>query len=108
MVQLNFFRKGVSALEAVEPQVKAVAELQHIDYHFTELDYDLDDDDDDDNGDMYPDGRDDISNDGSELSFDCGQRKRASNATAQFPRKSLEVRYLIGTTLSRLESVLYC
>ncbi|KAJ4778896.1 hydroxyproline-rich glycoprotein family protein [Rhynchospora pubera] len=86
--QLNFFRKGVRSLETVEPQVRAVAESQHIDYHFTELDDDLDDDDDD--GDMYPDGRDDISNDGSELSFDYGQGKRASNATAQFPRKSLD------------------
>jgi hypothetical protein len=101
-MQLNFFRKGVRSLEAVEPQVKAVADLQHIDYHFTELDDDLDDDD----GDVYPDGDDNISNDCSELSFDYGQGKRASNATAQFPRKSLEVRYLIGTKQISVGTVL--
>lgn len=76
-------------MEAVEPQVRAAAESQHIDYHFTELDDDFDDDDDEDE-DVYPDG-DNVSNDFSELSFDYGQGKRASNATAQFPRKSLEV-----------------
>jgi hypothetical protein len=104
MMQLNFFRKGVRSLEPVEPQVKAVADSQHIDYHFTELDDDLDDDDD---SDVYPDGDDNVSNDCSELSFDYGHGKRASNATVQFPRKSLEVRYLIVTIISRLELVLY-
>ncbi|KAJ8771916.1 hypothetical protein K2173_027093 [Erythroxylum novogranatense] len=35
--QLNFFRKGLRSLEAVEPQVKLVTEQQHIDYQFSGL-----------------------------------------------------------------------
>ncbi|KAJ0969243.1 hypothetical protein J5N97_022120 [Dioscorea zingiberensis] len=48
--QLSFFKKGVRSLEIVEPQVKAVAEQQHIDYHFTELEDNTDDDYDYDDG----------------------------------------------------------
>ncbi|KAL3829448.1 hypothetical protein ACJIZ3_018250 [Penstemon smallii] len=35
--QLNFFRKGLQSLEAVEPHIKNVAEKQHIDYALSEL-----------------------------------------------------------------------
>ncbi|KAE8705068.1 Shikimate kinase, putative isoform 1 [Hibiscus syriacus] len=33
-VQLNFFKKGLKSLEAVEPHVRQVTEQQHIDYQF--------------------------------------------------------------------------
>lgn len=60
--QLSFFRKGLKHLEALEPFVKAVADKQHIDYHFSGLDDDNDIDD-------YSSYQDNHS-DGSELSFD--------------------------------------
>jgi hypothetical protein len=60
--QLSFFRKGLKHLESLEPCVKAVAEKQHIDYHFSGLD-------DDSNIDDYSSYQDNHS-DGSELSFD--------------------------------------
>nr|ACG46954.1 hypothetical protein [Zea mays] len=59
--QLSFFRKGLKHLEALEPCVKAVAEKQHIDYHFSGLDNNSDIDD-------YSSYQDNHS-DGSELSF---------------------------------------
>ncbi|KAG9446283.1 hypothetical protein H6P81_012411 [Aristolochia fimbriata] len=63
--QLNFFKKGLKSLEAVEPHVKLVAEEQHIDYQFSGLE-----DDEPDYGD-YDEGDD--ANDDGELSFDYGQ-----------------------------------
>ncbi|XP_042014871.1 uncharacterized protein At2g33490-like isoform X1 [Salvia splendens] len=36
--QLNFFRKGLQSLEAVEPYIKKVSEKQHIDYELSETD----------------------------------------------------------------------
>ncbi|WOL12872.1 hypothetical protein Cni_G21640 [Canna indica] len=67
--QLSFFRRGLKTLEMVESHIKAVADLHHIDYKFTELDDNgsgSDDDDDDDVGSYYvDDGSDDM-----ELSFD--------------------------------------
>ncbi|KAM0947110.1 hypothetical protein DsansV1_C08g0082671 [Dioscorea sansibarensis] len=56
--QLSFFRKGVKSLETVEPHVQVVAEQQHIEIHFSELEDDTDDDDDDDDDDCvyYEDG----------------------------------------------------
>ncbi|TVU14761.1 hypothetical protein EJB05_38254 [Eragrostis curvula] len=60
--QLSFFRRGLKYLEALEPYVKAVAEKQRIDYHFSGLDDDSDIDD-------YSSFHDNHS-DGSELSFD--------------------------------------
>lgn len=41
-MQLNFFRKGLKSLEAVEPHVRLVTEQQHIEYEFSGLE---DDDD---------------------------------------------------------------
>ncbi|CAJ2672370.1 uncharacterized protein At2g33490-like isoform X2 [Trifolium pratense] len=38
--QLNFFRKGLKSLEAVEPHVRMVAGVQHIDYQFSSLEDD--------------------------------------------------------------------
>ncbi|XP_068667124.1 uncharacterized protein At2g33490-like isoform X1 [Aristolochia californica] len=65
VAQLNFFRKGLKSLEAVEPHVKLVTEQQHIDYQFSGLE-----DDEPDDGD-YEEGDD--ANDDGELSFDYGQ-----------------------------------
>jgi len=66
--QISFFRRGLKHLEALEPYVKAVAEKQHIDYHFNGLDDDSDFDD-------YSSYQDNHS-DGSELSFDYGINDR--------------------------------
>ncbi|PKI60305.1 uncharacterized protein At2g33490-like [Punica granatum] len=43
MAQLNFFRKGLRSLEAVDSHVKRVAELQHIDYHVNVLEDEVED-----------------------------------------------------------------
>jgi len=61
--QLSFFRRGLKCLEALEPQVKAIAEKQHIDYQFSGLEDDVSD-----NG-GYSSDQDDRSDDG-DLSFD--------------------------------------
>ncbi|XP_020977583.1 uncharacterized protein LOC107635182 isoform X1 [Arachis ipaensis] len=39
--QLCFFEKAVKSLETVEPHVKSVTELQHIDYRFNGLEEEL-------------------------------------------------------------------
>jgi hypothetical protein len=70
---LSFFRRGLKYLEALEPHVKAVAEKQHIDYHFSGLDDDTDNDD-------YSSYHDNHS-DGSELSFDYGVNFPASRSS---------------------------
>lgn len=41
--QLNFFRKGLRSLEAVEPHIRLIAEKHHIDFGLTELDEGEDD-----------------------------------------------------------------
>ncbi|CAM0904868.1 unnamed protein product [Alopecurus aequalis] len=79
--QLSFFRRGVKYLEALEPHVKAVAEKQHIDYHFSGLDDDTDNDD-------YSSYHDNHS-DGSELSFDYGL-DQSSMASPSKPQKEHE------------------
>jgi len=61
--QLSFFRRGLKCLEALEPQVKAIAEKQHIDYQFSGLEDDVSD-----NGD-YSSDQDGCSDNG-DLSFD--------------------------------------
>lgn len=66
--QLSFFRKGVKALEAVDPLIRIVAEKHRIDCQLTEFD--------DVNG-----GEDGGMNsferiDDGELSFDYGQKKQ--------------------------------
>ncbi|XP_020088509.1 uncharacterized protein At2g33490-like [Ananas comosus] len=69
--QLSFFRKGVKSLEVVEPHVKAVAEQQHIDYHFSGLEDENSGDDEEGSEDDDNDSHDG-SHDG-ELSFDYGR-----------------------------------
>ncbi|PIN23764.1 hypothetical protein CDL12_03510 [Handroanthus impetiginosus] len=74
--QMYFFKKAVRSLEAIEPHVRLLAEQQHIDYQFSELEddgHEIDEDDDDES-----DGDDD-TDDGSgthdvgELSFNYRQ-----------------------------------
>ncbi|KAL1547404.1 hypothetical protein AAHA92_23888 [Salvia divinorum] len=67
--QLNFFRKGLQSLEAVEPYIKNVAEKQHIDYELSELNDG--EKDDGDNGSE--------SNDYGELSFDYRPNEQELN-----------------------------
>lgn len=80
--QLNFFRKGLKSLEAVEPHVRMVAERQHIDYQFSGLE--------DDGGE---DGNDDDGNDfevieGGELSFDYRSNKQGPYIMSTSPNSA--------------------
>ncbi|XP_002512882.2 uncharacterized protein At2g33490 [Ricinus communis] len=81
--QLNFFRKGLKSLEAVDDHVKIVAEQQHIDYQFSGLEDDgrEDGEDDDDIGD---------ANEGRELSFDYRENKQGHDVISA-SRNSMEV-----------------
>ncbi|VAH31883.1 unnamed protein product [Triticum turgidum subsp. durum] len=79
--QLSFFRKGLKYLEALEPHVKAVAEKQHIDYHFSGLDDDTDNDD-------YSSYQDNHS-EGSELSFDYGINFPASRSSMDLDQSNM-------------------
>ncbi|KAI6700875.1 hypothetical protein NL676_015199 [Syzygium grande] len=81
--QLNFFRKGLKCLEAVEPRVKTVTEEQHIDYQFSGLEDDGEDGE-DDGADVY-DARED-----GESSFDYRQDSRGLNVVSQ-SKNSMEV-----------------
>ncbi|KAI4387898.1 hypothetical protein MLD38_000286 [Melastoma candidum] len=68
--QLNFFRKGLKVLEAIEPHVGMITEHHHIDYHLDNLE----DEGDDGGEDAYG-----YNNDG-ELSFDYRQDIQRQNA----------------------------
>ncbi|XP_056169753.1 uncharacterized protein At2g33490 isoform X2 [Syzygium oleosum] len=81
--QLNFFRKGLKCLEAVEPHVRMVTEEQHIDYQFSGLEDDGEDGE-DDGADIY-----DAKQDG-ESSFDYRQDSRGRNVVSQ-SKNSMEV-----------------
>lgn len=83
IMQLNFFRKGVKSLEAVEPHVRMVTEEQHIDYQFSGLEDDGEDGE-DDGADVY-----EAKLDG-ELSFDYRQDTRGLNVVSQL-KNSMEV-----------------
>nr|GMC52773.1 uncharacterized protein At2g33490-like [Ipomoea batatas] len=77
--QLNLFRKGLKTLEAVDPQIRMVADKQHIDFQISEID------DTDDDGSKRYDG-----NDEGELSFDYRTNKQElSNAYSL--RNSMEL-----------------
>ncbi|CAJ1789674.1 unnamed protein product [Sphenostylis stenocarpa] len=80
--QLNFFRKGLKSLEAVEPHVRMVAERQHIDYQFSGLEDDVGED-----------GNNDDSNDfdvveGGELSFDYRSNKQGPYIVSTSPNSA--------------------
>ncbi|XP_065852380.1 uncharacterized protein At2g33490 [Euphorbia lathyris] len=93
--QLCFFKKALKSLEDIEPHVKLVTEQQHIDYHFSELEYgdgdysddeeeEDDDDDDDDDDEDFSDALDD-----GELSFDYKQNDRDQDVATS--RNSMEL-----------------
>ncbi|KAH7577154.1 hypothetical protein JRO89_XS01G0213600 [Xanthoceras sorbifolium] len=81
--QLNFFRKGVKSLEAVDAHVRLVAEQQHIDYQFCghENDDGEDGEDDDENS-------SDTNADG-ELSFNNRQNQQGLDVVST-SRNSME------------------
>ncbi|XP_015893971.3 uncharacterized protein At2g33490-like isoform X1 [Ziziphus jujuba] len=68
--QLNFFRKGLKSLEAVDPHVRLITEQQHIEYQFSGLE--------DDDGEDREYGNDD--NAYRELSFDYRTNKHGFDA----------------------------
>eukprot|EP00262_Sarcandra_glabra_P007513 TRINITY_DN2037_c0_g1_i1.p1 TRINITY_DN2037_c0_g1~~TRINITY_DN2037_c0_g1_i1.p1 ORF type:complete len:653 (+),score=118.03 TRINITY_DN2037_c0_g1_i1:324-2282(+) len=81
--QLNFFKKGLKSLEAVEAHIKLVAEQHHIEYQFSGLeDDDAEDGCDDDDG--YN------TNDVGELSFDYGQNDQGPEVVST-SRNSMEL-----------------
>ncbi|KAG9141932.1 hypothetical protein Leryth_009292 [Lithospermum erythrorhizon] len=69
--QLNFFRRALESLEAVEPQISAFAEKQHIDYQLSglgEVEFE------------YEEASSYESYEGGELSFDYRPNKHESDA----------------------------
>ncbi|KAG6659021.1 hypothetical protein CIPAW_03G004200 [Carya illinoinensis] len=80
--QLNFFRRGLKSLEAVEPHVRWVTEQQHIDYQFSGLE----DDDVEDGEDGEDDGENSYS--AGELSFDYRRNRQGLDGVS---RSSIEV-----------------
>ncbi|KAL6960380.1 hypothetical protein U1Q18_038145 [Sarracenia purpurea var. burkii] len=76
--QLNFFRKGLKSLEAIEPHIRVVTEKQHIDYQASGFD---DGDDGEDSLEMNDDG---------ELSFDYRLNKQGLDAVSA-SRNSMEL-----------------
>ena len=79
---MNFFRKGLKSLEAVEPHVRFVTEQHHIEYQFSGLEDN--DGEDGDNGNE--------ANEYGELSFDYRRNKQGLDFV-QTSRHSMEVRY---------------
>uniref|UniRef100_A0A2N9HP41 BAR domain-containing protein n=1 Tax=Fagus sylvatica TaxID=28930 RepID=A0A2N9HP41_FAGSY len=84
--QLNFFRRGLKSLEAVEPLVRRVSEQHHIDFQFSGLEEDYGDD-----------GENSYNpNDDGELSFDKRSNKLdggsmdVDEAGHSFPQPSTE------------------
>ncbi|KAG8656012.1 hypothetical protein MANES_04G090300v8 [Manihot esculenta] len=81
--QLNFFRKGLKSLEAVDQHLKLVADQQHIDYQFCGLEDDSKEygEGDENNGDP---------NGGRELSFDYRANKQGHDVVSA-SRNSMEL-----------------
>ncbi|XP_039066718.1 uncharacterized protein At2g33490-like isoform X2 [Hibiscus syriacus] len=77
--QLNFFRKGLKTLEAIEPHLRQVTEQQHIDYQFCGLE------DDEEEGVIAYD-----PNKEGELSFDYRENEKGVCVTSA-SRNSMEV-----------------
>ncbi|KAK4765272.1 hypothetical protein SAY86_026362 [Trapa natans] len=86
MAQLNFFRKGLKSLEAVDSHVKRVAAEQHIDCQFSETADDVEDGE-DDSEDGY------INKYDGEVSFD--HRKSTMDMDLSTSGNSMEVDDLI-------------
>ncbi|KAL9229405.1 hypothetical protein vseg_004873 [Gypsophila vaccaria] len=80
--QLNFFKRGLKSLEAIDSHVKLIAENQHIDCQLSGLD-DNDEGDDEGENSYY-------SNDHGEVSFDYRPQKLGTDAVAT-SRNSMEL-----------------
>ncbi|KAA3464188.1 Hydroxyproline-rich glycoprotein family protein [Gossypium australe] len=70
--QLNFFKKGLKSLEAIEPHLRQVTEQHHIDYEFSGLE-----DDDEEDGEIAYD-----PNKEGELSFDYRANEKGVDVTS--------------------------
>ncbi|XP_076913423.1 uncharacterized protein At2g33490-like [Bidens hawaiensis] len=93
--QLDFFRKGCKALEAVDPVIRIVAEKQRIDYQLSELD----------NGDSGV-GEDMNSYetiDDGELSFDYRQKKSGLKSSYHLEVDTVDIPHLQVPTLGSTE-----
>ncbi|KAK8574427.1 hypothetical protein V6N12_062121 [Hibiscus sabdariffa] len=77
--QLNFFKKGLKSLKAIEPHLRQVTEKQHIDYEFSGLE-----DDDEEDGEIAYD-----PNKEGELSFDYRANEKGVDVTSA-SRNSME------------------
>ncbi|XVE67646.1 hypothetical protein DITRI_Ditri09bG0004700 [Diplodiscus trichospermus] len=98
--QLNFFRKGLKSLEAIEPHVRQFTEQQHIDYQLSGLEDDDDDDDDGEDGEAAYDPNED-----GELSFDYRANEKGADVTSA-SRNSMEVDELLSfPRTSKMENV---
>ncbi|KAH0973062.1 hypothetical protein GBA52_025218 [Prunus armeniaca] len=100
--ELNFFRKGLKSLEAVEPHVRFITEEQHIEYQFSGLEDDGGDDG-EDNGEDNGENSNDSNEDG-ELSFNYRSSKQGIDITSA-SRNSMEVDEvgLLSPQASRVE-----
>ncbi|CAI9758518.1 unnamed protein product [Fraxinus pennsylvanica] len=78
--QLNFFRKGLQSLEAVEQHIRSVADKQHIDYELRGLD----------DGDGEDERKRFEANDVGELNFDYRQNQQELDH-ASISRNSMEI-----------------
>nr|XP_043607684.1 uncharacterized protein At2g33490-like [Erigeron canadensis] len=99
VAQVNFFRKGLKALEAVEPFIRNVAEKNHIDYQLSELP------DRESRGDEPMSGYE--STDDGELSFDYKQKKQGLDDDGSSPNPmeldQVDVLYRQASNLEDLE-----
>ncbi|KAK4339237.1 hypothetical protein RND71_040699 [Anisodus tanguticus] len=90
--QLSFFKKALKSLEEVEPHVKLVTDMQHIDYHFRGLEEDdagNEDDEENNSEDDSDDGSESL--DDGELSFDYGQSDQAYPSTHSMELDKVDV-----------------
>ncbi|CAA0833846.1 Unknown protein [Striga hermonthica] len=78
--QLNFFRKGLHSLEAVEPHIRNAAEKQHIDYELSESN----------DGEEVGDDNSFEANEDGELCFEYGQSRKDLDNTRGM-RNSMEL-----------------
>ncbi|KAL6497621.1 hypothetical protein OROHE_027250 [Orobanche hederae] len=79
--QLNFFRRGLQSLEAVEPHIRDVAEKQHIDYELSESN---------DGEEGCDEENSFVTNEDGELSFEYGQNKKELDNSSAV-RNSMEL-----------------
>lgn len=83
---MNFFRKGLQTLEAVEPHIKNVAQKQHIDYEICERN---EREEGHDQGNSY------MTNEDADSSFDYNLNKKEL-ANTSTSKNSMEVSVLVS------------